>query len=116
ERQVADRARDALPLLDRGAPTKEERENKVDNINLRGGTQADYLTARIARDRPDLLERMEAGEFPSMRAAALEAGIVTPTVRQAHEAALRGHGGDRRSARFRGDQASKFTTTLALLE
>jgi len=76
ERQVADRARDALPLLDRGAPTKEEREKGVDNTFVRGSTNADYLTARIARDRPDILERMKAGEFPSVRAAALEAGII----------------------------------------
>lgn len=36
------------------------------------------LTARIARDRPDILERMKADEFPSVRAAAIEAGIITP--------------------------------------
>lgn len=41
-----------------------------------GGTSADYLTARIARDRPDILEEMRAGKYPSVRAAALEAGIV----------------------------------------
>jgi hypothetical protein len=37
---------------------------------------AKYLTARIARDRPDILERMKAGEFSSVRQAAKEAGIV----------------------------------------
>ena len=36
----------------------------------------DYLTARLARDHPGILERMKAGEFKSVRAAALEAGIV----------------------------------------
>jgi hypothetical protein len=40
------------------------------------GNKADYLTARIARDRPDVLERMKAGEFPSVRQAAIAAGIV----------------------------------------
>jgi hypothetical protein len=45
----------------------------------RGSNNADYLTARIARDRPDILERMKAGEFRSVRAAALEPGIVRPT-------------------------------------
>lgn len=40
------------------------------------GTSADYLSRRIARDRPDILERMKAGEFKSVRAAAKEAGIV----------------------------------------
>jgi hypothetical protein len=29
---------------------------------LTHGNNADYLTARIARDRPDILERMKAGE------------------------------------------------------
>ena len=54
------------------------RKRRVDNINSTGGTAADYLTARIARDRPDILERMKAGEFRSVRQAALEAGIVKP--------------------------------------
>jgi hypothetical protein len=40
------------------------------------GRGADYLAARIARDRPDVLERMKKGEFKSARAAAKEAGIV----------------------------------------
>jgi len=34
------------------------------------GTNADYLTARIARDRPDILDGMKAGEYTSVRAAA----------------------------------------------
>jgi len=40
------------------------------------GNHAEYLAARIARDRPDILERMKAGEFSSVRQAAKEAGIV----------------------------------------
>jgi len=44
------------------------------------GTSADYLTARIGRDRPDILQRMKDGEFSSVRKAALEAGIVQPTI------------------------------------
>lgn len=38
-------------------------------------TNAEYLTARIARDRPDIWERMKNGEFSSVAAAAREAGI-----------------------------------------
>ena len=38
--------------------------------------RSDYLVARIARDRPDILERMKAGEFASVREAAREAGII----------------------------------------
>ncbi len=41
------------------------------NITLKTrGTAADYLTARIARDNPDILQRMKAGEFKSVRQAA----------------------------------------------
>jgi hypothetical protein len=40
------------------------------------GTEADYLTARIARDRKDILERMRAGEYTSVRKAAIDAGII----------------------------------------
>jgi hypothetical protein len=40
------------------------------------GNSATYLSRRIARDRPDILQRMKDGEFPSVRAAAIEAGIV----------------------------------------
>jgi hypothetical protein len=42
------------------------------------GTGSSYLAARLARDHPDILERMKRGEFRSVRAAALEAGIVKP--------------------------------------
>jgi hypothetical protein len=56
-----------------------------------GKRDADYLTARIARDRPDILEEMKAGKYRSVRAAAIEAGIIkVPTpVEQAKKAFLR---------------------------
>lgn len=43
----------------------------------------DRILPRLARDRPDVLERVKAGEFKSARAAAIEAGIIkpVPTVR-----------------------------------
>jgi hypothetical protein len=47
----------------------------------RGSNSADYLPARIARDRPDVLERMRAGEFRSVRQAAIAAGIVRESPR-----------------------------------
>jgi len=40
------------------------------------GNSAAYLTARIKRDHPEILKRMIAGEFKSVRQAAIEAGIV----------------------------------------
>jgi hypothetical protein len=44
------------------------------------GTGSDYLTRRIVRDHPDIAERMKAGEYRSIRAAALDAGIVQRTL------------------------------------
>lgn len=44
------------------------------------GNSAEYLTRRIVRDHPDIAERMKAGEFKSVRAAALEAGIAPRTI------------------------------------
>lgn len=44
------------------------------------GESSEYLTARIARDRPDILDEMKAGKYPSVRAAALDAGIVKPRI------------------------------------
>lgn len=72
---IAERAQ---PLAEHRRPTKEEEENKVDNINLKtvGGTSSSYLTARIARDCPEVLEKMKAGKYPSVRAAARAAGIL----------------------------------------
>jgi hypothetical protein len=40
------------------------------------GTSADYLTARLKRDHDDIFQRLAAGEFPSVRQAAIAAGIV----------------------------------------
>lgn len=46
-------------------------KNSGNNITpVLRGTNADYLTARIARDNPDILERMKAGEFKSVRQSA----------------------------------------------
>ncbi len=67
------RASTAKPLEHPGRPGK-------GSITIFSGDRgANYLTRRIARDRPDILERMQAGEFRSVRAAALEAGITRPT-------------------------------------
>ena len=50
--------------------------NIVHDIS-KGGT--DRIAAQIAKRRPDILKRMKAGEFRSVHAAAIEAGIVKPT-------------------------------------
>jgi hypothetical protein len=50
-------------------------DNQVDNINLnKGGASSDYTLARLDRDRPELAERVRAGEL-SANAAAIEAGF-----------------------------------------
>jgi hypothetical protein len=41
-----------------------------------GGTSRSYIVGRLERERPDLAERLFAGEFRSARAAAREAGWV----------------------------------------
>jgi hypothetical protein len=48
-----------------------------------GVTGAAYLQARLRRDEPKIADALERGEFPSVRAAAIEAGIIkpVPTVR-----------------------------------
>ena len=59
------------------------RGNKaVDNVNsfktAKGGNRDTYLAARLKRDHPEIAARVANGEFKSIRAAALEAGIVKP--------------------------------------
>ena len=80
-RTVMDRAEGAEPLAGHGGDHKSpEVKDQVRNTNLKSSSQtAEYLTRRIARDHPTILERMKSGEFPSVRQAALEAGIVKPS-------------------------------------
>jgi hypothetical protein len=66
---------EAVPLAEHGGDRPEQEQG--DNITSpERGTSSTYLARRIARDRPDILHRMKAGEFRSVRAAAIEAGIV----------------------------------------
>ncbi len=44
---------------------------------MQSGNRSQYLVNRIARDRPDILEQMKAGEFAYVRQAAIAAGIIT---------------------------------------
>jgi len=74
--RTVDRAIVVEPLAGHGRPFKGD--EKGDNGTFsRGSNSADYLTARIKRDRPDIAERMQRGEFRSVRAAAIEAGLVS---------------------------------------
>lgn len=64
--------------------TNQHTEEGCDNVTPsdRGNSQT-YLLRRLARDAPEILERVKAGEFKSAHAAAIEAGIIkpVPTVR-----------------------------------
>src|SRR5688500_13025095 len=44
----------------------------------RGGNHKKYLVAKIARDHPAVLGGRKRGEFLSVRAAAIESGILKP--------------------------------------
>jgi hypothetical protein len=86
-------AQEAQPLAEHGG-------SRVDKIKSgETGTSQAYLLRRIARDKPDLLAEIGPGkQFKSVRAAAIEAGIVkdVPTIRLVDDpakvaAALRKH-------------------------
>ena len=49
------------------------------HIPLPKGPGTQRWIARLKRDYPDFITKLEAGEFPSVRAAAIAAGIVRPT-------------------------------------
>ena len=78
--RIADLASRTIPLNTNGGDRKSD--NQYNNYNTETvsiqGTDSEYLTARIARDRPDILERMKAGEYRSVRSAAIDAGIIDP--------------------------------------
>jgi len=71
---------EAAPQLDTQVVGKGKagpgRGKTVDNINRFSGTGRTYLAARLKRDHPDICARIARGEFRSIRAAALAAGII----------------------------------------
>jgi len=63
----------------RSAEARKAKENQDDNVILKQqGNSADYLKARLYRDHPEMAAAFERGEYRSARAAAIEAGIITP--------------------------------------
>lgn len=67
---------------DRRSP--KAREDQGDNVPLKQrSNSAAYLQARLRRDAPEVADALERGEHRSVRAAAIEAGIIkpVPTVR-----------------------------------
>jgi len=57
--------------------SKTAKGNQACNARLKYGT-VPYFRARLERDAPAVFEALERGEFKSVRAAAIEAGIVKP--------------------------------------
>lgn len=55
------------------------RGNKaLDNVKSFSGNNAEYLESRLERDDPDRYKQLKSGKYKSVRAAALDAGIVRP--------------------------------------
>ena len=84
----------AQPLAAHGTNQHREQEEGVAVRHSKPANQVsseswDRILSRLARDRPDILERVKSGEFKSARAAAIEAGIIkpVPTVRLVDDAA-----------------------------
>jgi hypothetical protein len=74
-RGAAQLVRQQVPAVG-GHGGKRDAGQGVENTLQRGSTNSTYLTARLKRDAPEIAERLAAGEFRSVRAAAIEAGIV----------------------------------------
>jgi hypothetical protein len=60
--------------IGQGARTDLQHRNDVTKLGR--GNSTDYLLRRLARDHKPILARYERGEFKSVRAAAIEAGLV----------------------------------------
>jgi len=76
-RQVQRMAETARPLQPaENHPGPGRGHTKKPHEKAKAGNRSDYLVARIARDSPDILERVKAGAFASVREAAREAGII----------------------------------------
>ena len=72
----AQHARSQAVEVRQGGDQRSERI-KPDNIRIdSGGTGSEYLLRRLAKTAPDFLDRYEAGEFKSVRAASIAAGHI----------------------------------------
>lgn len=59
---------------DRGRPAKSTNVSPYSGAH----TRSENLARRLKRDAPEIYEKWKAGKYPSTRAAAVDAGIVTP--------------------------------------
>lgn len=74
---LADAASRAQPLAAHGANQHSEPDLIIEGPTSYGTGQS-YLLRRLARDAPEVMERVKTGEIKSARAAAIEAGIIIP--------------------------------------
>ena len=75
KQRLQQRALKTVALRHHGA--NQHREGGSGQVRMqRGRGIMDYLIARIARDRPDVLERIKQGEFKTAAEAARAAGII----------------------------------------
>ena len=72
----AQHARSQAVEVRQGQPKKESNPDNVRNTFDRGGNGSEYLLRRLAKTAPDFLDRYEAGEFKSVRAASIAAGHI----------------------------------------
>jgi hypothetical protein len=90
KREVAERIE---PIGKQGRPKKDEDKGANGTFNKKGSNKAAYLIARLKRDFPEIAKRLGAGEFRSVRAAAIAAGLIAePTPFEQIEKPLRKFG------------------------
>jgi hypothetical protein len=66
--------KDARKVREHRRPKKDE--SKGYNVTFKRGNSADYLAGLLKRDHPEIAKGVERGEYKSIRAAAIAAGIV----------------------------------------
>jgi hypothetical protein len=74
---AAETIKAAPDLKPTGRPKGDDKGKESLPFRSKGPT-VDRLAARIKRDHPEIAAKVEAGEYRSIRAAALDAGIVRP--------------------------------------
>ena len=75
-RTAAQHARAQAVEVRQGQPKKESNLSNGKNTFQHGGNGSEYLLRRLAKTAPDILDRYEAGEFKSVRAASIAAGHI----------------------------------------
>lgn len=75
---IAALAAETPAIAEHGGAREQVDNSENVNLNHNGGNQARYRIARLKRDYPDIAERLEGGEFKTVRAAERAAGMAVP--------------------------------------